>query len=452
MWRTRIFSFVLLAFALFGYSSASNATSNYPAVVSYYSASYPAVSASSSMASYASAWAAWRGTVSQCNGVAEQVTITSTTASGFNWTDQCSNAGFVAVPNSLTCPYGGTLSGSTCIGGNPPSTCSGKVEYIACGSTSGATSCPSVDSQGCPVTPVPNGGSTGMSICFGSAGVWMCSVQQGTGTSGTPPPTPPASAPPVYGPCPAGQSSGTVNGVQVCVGPGGTNIAPSTPGSSPQNPCSGGLSAGTINGQTVCVQGPTTTSGPTTSITVNNGGTTTITTTQTVCSGGQCVTKTGPAASASAPPGSASGPVTSTTQPQSQFCSQNPGSPLCKASGSVTGSCSSGFTGTDNSPETVSAVALANLNCSAPASGVPVGPFGPSAAVASNPAQGSVDSGPPSPSAAGACPIAAQTLTIGQMSATVDLTSMCAYFATFRAVLIAFASVMWFLVIGRWRG
>lgn len=451
MWRTRIFSFVLLAFALFGFSSPSS-FADYPAT---YGAPYTCAGlggcpaepdlATAEQVTYQN-WEKQWGT-KYCISWSADATVPG------KWDGVlgCGAGGGGAVYATLGCPSGGTLSGSTCIGGNPPTPCSGKVEYIACGSTSGVSSCPAVDSQGCPVTQVTNTGS-GTNICFGSNGVWMCSVQQGTGTAGTPPPTPPASAPAVFGPCPAGQSSGTVNGVQVCVGPGGTNIAPSTPGSSPQNPCSGGLSAGTINGQTVCVQGPTTTSGPTTSITVNNGGTTTITTTQTVCSGGQCVTKTGPAASASAPPGSASGPVTSTTQPQSQFCSQNPGSPLCKSSGSVTGSCSSGFTGTDNSPETVAAVALANLNCSAPASGVPVGPFGPSAAVASNPAQGSVDSGPPSPSAAGACPIAAQTLTIGQMSATVDLTSMCAYFATFRAVLIAFASVMWFLVIGRWRG
>ena len=291
-----------------------------------------------------------------------------------------------------------------------------------------------------------------MTICFGSAGNWMCSVEQSDGLSQTPPSTPPASAPAVPQPCPPGQSSGTINGTTVCYGPTGSAPAPTLPASTPQNPCSDGLTSSTVNGQTVCIQGPITTIGPTSVTTVNNSSTTTITTTQTVCSGGQCVTTTGPAKSASSPPGSASGPVTSTQEPQSVYCANNPGSPLCKATSSVVGSCATGYVGTDNSPATVAAVAAANLDCPPPPGGVPVGPFGPPATVGSNPAQSAVSSGPPAPSSGGACPIALQSVSIGQMSAVIDLTPLCPYFATFRAVLIAFASVMWFLIIGRWRG
>ncbi len=448
MWRTRIFFSVLLAFFLFGYSSASDASSNYPASTLWQDSTWPGLGKFSSSGSLASAVNSYITSVCSqygTNGAPVTVTVLSPTQVSFTPTGaSCAPQTFGVA--SIACPYGGTLSGSTCIGGNPPASCSAGTEFISCGSTSGASVCGSSDANGCPVTPAPG-------VCFGQAGIWMCPVYTSGNTSANSPPAGVTQAPGVPGPCPSGQSSGTVNGVPVCVGSGGTSTpAPVTPASTPSNPCSGGLTAGSINGQTVCTTAPQTAPGVTNVTTVVNGGTTTITTSQTSCNGSSCTTVSGPAKSASAPPGSASGPVTSNTQSKSQFCASNPTSPLCASTGTVTGSCSTGFSGSDNSPDTVAAVALANLDCSAPAAGASVPLSGPPASVGSNPAQSSVDAGPPAPSSGGACPIAVQSFSVGQMSATVDLTPLCSYFATFRAVLIAFASVMWFLVIGRWRG
>lgn len=128
----------------------------------------------------------------------------------------------------------------------------------------------------------------------------------------------------------------------------GTGVKPA-PGNTP---CKMGTCPGTVNGASVCVACSQTTAGGATGSTTAASGvgsasgvpgtnsTTNIESTrQTVCANGYCVTTTVTAGGTTTSGGGNSTETTtsSSTQTQSEFCAQNPGSPLCAGKGSGEG-------------------------------------------------------------------------------------------------------------------
>lgn len=228
----------------------------------------------------------------------------------------CSSGGVVQyVYNSyLWCPYGGSVSGTSCI--NAPACSTGQTRDPATGQcvascTAGAAP-PYDNATGSGVMPSAvcvNGCQFNTGWCIQlSNGTWACDVSSGTGYSC------PTNTQMGQNQCPTGQCAGTFNGNSICL-PCGTGGTPSPTGSQ-------------------------STQKTTSSSTDPNGATTTgstTTTTTTICGGaGSCTTTTNTSVT------NASGTTTSQEQqqqPKEDLCASKPNDPLCKPQSGWSGSC-----------------------------------------------------------------------------------------------------------------
>lgn len=235
----------------------------------------------------------------------------------------------------LGCPYGGVLTGSTCVGANAPVVCPSTGtpvpggdqtfigtggSYVACNSGC-SISCSGTVCVGSKTSP--GGGST--------SGSW---INTGVACSGN------ASTPSI---CPEGQVSGTFNGLPICL-PVGVPTDVKT--------------EGTKN---------TTVTNP------DGSSTTTTTTTSNTCTGaGSCSTNTTITTKTFAPgvspatgtPASTSVESKTEDQPQKTYCEENPSAEACKKLESQFGGSCSGFTCKGDAVQCAIAAEQHKRNCS----------------------------------------------------------------------------------------
>lgn len=226
------------------------------------------------------------------------------------------------------------------------------------------------------------------------------------------------------GKCPTGQCPGTVNGTFMCVPCKGKETSESSSSDSSSNTPDGASAP------------DSTTSGSSNS------------SKQTECADGVCVTKE--TVTVNNPDGSTTEQSKETTEPQSDYCTKNPKSEICKAAeSSWGGDCSSGFQGKGDAVQVATAKAVWESRC----------------ALNEGPDQASQDTmdalktwsmselnlpdltiTAPTPEAA-TCPLGDISANFGQFTVPLPLSMLCPYLAVIHKVVTSFGMLMWLLIV-----
>lgn len=368
-------------------------------------------------------------------------TILTATAYGVGptayWTATCTAGSVSAVTfNTVSrtpdqpvysCPGGGTLSGVSCVcpsGQTDTGTACVDQQAELCNALAGTETYASAPGSISPGASSCN--ATGCMTTFADTLIRIKDKQGVTVTEGAAKFT---GATCTFSPetgstedtCPQG-FQGDVNGVQTCVKYDPKLNTIETTGKSEKETTEGGNSTQqSISSTTSC----------------SNGSCNTTTTTTTVVNGGTPTTKT-----------------ETKTEPQSDFCRDNPRSPQCSEDGTFSGACDSPAVCTGDAVQCAQAVAAHKLQCSSvalpsavsDAAGSVVGGEIPDGFFIDGPSLTPPEAMP----AAGACPLVDQEIPwLGEHTLTFSISRFCPHMETIRAFLSVFGALAFALIVFR---